>query len=90
MKQLFLSLLAIGIFYSSSVMACPNRHDNLICPGDSVVSELGWEGTVTGVNPFKKKASVRWHRDGKGSSVNLRRTHYIRDLANAQYCDDDD
>lgn len=75
-------LLASGVVYSGTASACPNRHhDNLICPGDPVVSSNGWVGNVLAINPRNHTAGIRWTINSDGYSVNSRGTYNIDELA---------
>lgn len=69
-----ISDLAIGF-------GCVNGY----CVGDKVTGDNptinGWRGTIIGVNPYLKKAAVKWHRSSDNIPTRLRGIFEIRDLA---------
>lgn len=70
MKSLFVFAMILTSL-TTSAQACLDREQKLVCPGDSVVVEY-LSGTVIGINPIKKEASIRFS-NGATNSYSIER-----------------
>ncbi|MBK8203570.1 MAG: hypothetical protein IPK68_15005 [Bdellovibrionales bacterium] len=64
MKGFFYSLLVGATMLSGYAHACHRSAEQLICPGDTVVSNDNIVGTVLGVNPFHGNIAFRSNSSG--------------------------
>jgi len=51
-----------------------------------VISPNGFSGTIQAVNPFQKKANVRWTKASDGYRENTTSTFKIESLSIGTYC----
>lgn len=64
MKSILSILSGLILVSSIQANACPRSANQLICPGDTIVSNDNIVGTVRGVNPFQGNVAFRSNSSG--------------------------